>query len=92
MSAADMLCEEAFAIADAAVVSDVETNALLVGGLSYGRLLYDVRPMLDPREQPQEVIDMAQQAVNYGLARGILAKTDQDGVLSVARHRGAAST
>jgi hypothetical protein len=28
---------------------------------------------------------MAQQAVNYGLARGILAHTDRDGVLAVAR-------
>jgi hypothetical protein len=85
MSTADILCGEAFAIADAAVVSDVETNAVLVGGLSDGRRLYDVRPMLDPREQPPEVIDMAQQAVNYGLARGILAQTEQAGVLAVAR-------
>ena len=28
---------------------------------------------------------MAQQAVNYGLARGILAQTEQAGVLAVAR-------
>jgi hypothetical protein len=50
MSTADILCGEAFAIADAAVVSDIETNAVLVGGRPDGRMLYDVRPMLDPRE------------------------------------------
>ena len=85
MSTADILCGEAFAIADAAVVSDVETNAIMVGGLSDGRRLYDVRPMLDPREQPPEVIDMAQQAVNYGLARGFLALTDTSGIVALVR-------
>lgn len=85
MSSADLVCETAFAIADQAVVADVETNALMVGVLADGRRLYDVRPLLDPREQPPEVLDMARQAVDYGVARGLLTHTDTAGVLAVRR-------
>jgi hypothetical protein len=87
MSSADILAGEAFSIADAAVVSDIETNGISMGALPDGRRIYDVRPMLDPREQPPEVLDMVNQAVSYGMARGLLASTDQAGILAIRSDR-----
>lgn len=65
------LVGSALRLADRAVVSDIETMAVRDRGRE-GRV-YDVRPMLDEREQPAEWVDMAREALAYGLARGILA-------------------
>lgn len=57
-------------IADRAVVSDVETMGVPVQHAD-GRW-YDCRPMLDPREQPDSLVDMAREAIAWGLQRGLL--------------------
>jgi len=82
MNSAD-ITTRAFAIADQAVVSDIETNGISLAVKTGHPRRYDVRPMLDPREQPPECIDMAQQAIDYALARGLVLRTADEGVLAV---------
>jgi hypothetical protein len=57
-------------IAAAAVIADVECNCPCV--TSQGVRWYDTRPMLDPREHSGELVDMATEAIQYGLQRGLL--------------------
>lgn len=64
------LIAQAFRIANAAVITDIETTAARVNG-GTGRW-YDIRPMLDPREQCSEFIDMNSQAIAYALAVGLV--------------------
>ena len=64
---------QALRIAKLAVVSDVKCGAPCVT-LGDGVRWYDTRPMLDPREQPPEWIDMASQAIAFGLASNALAQ------------------
>jgi hypothetical protein len=66
------LIARALKIADAAVVSDIECNAVAAGRDDQGRELFDLRPMVDPREVPQEVQDMHQQAIDFALDRGLI--------------------
>lgn len=61
-----------YAIADAAVVADIETNAAHAGRSAEGRAIYDLRPLLDEREQPPEVIDMLHESLCYAFARGLI--------------------
>lgn len=56
-------------IADAAVITDIETGATRCGP---GSSLYDTRPMLDANEHGPECIDMARQALDYAIARGLV--------------------
>lgn len=55
----------AMRIASTAVISDIETNAICV--TLDGATWWDVRPMLDEREQPPECVDMSRQAIAYAL-------------------------
>lgn len=55
----------AMQLAAAAVISDIETNAIRVS--IDGTHWWDVRPMLDERETSAECIDMADQAITYAI-------------------------
>ncbi len=64
------LIASALAIADRAVIADIETE-----GISWGRKgdrIYDIRPLIDEREHSHETIDMAEQALGYAVARGLI--------------------
>jgi hypothetical protein len=65
------LAELAHQIADRAVVCDIESEGHLQTD-EHGRRWYDTRPMLDPREQPSDFIEMAKQALSYALDRGLV--------------------
>ena len=60
-------------IADRACVCDIECEGIAEDD-GHGRRWYDVRPMLDPREHCDEMIDMAREAIDYALARGLVAR------------------
>ena len=69
---ADELGEQirlAHALADAAVIADIESNA--APERIAGQLWYDVLPMLSPHEHGPEEIDMATQALRYAVLRGL---------------------
>lgn len=57
-------------LADRAVVSDIETEAITVTD-EHGRRWYDTRPMLDPREMPDDFVEMIRQALVYAQQRGL---------------------
>jgi hypothetical protein len=65
------LLQQGLAIANAAVISDIETEAVRVHIALPGRW-YDTRPMLDPREHCGPVIDMAAQSLAYAEASGLI--------------------
>lgn len=60
-------------LADRSVVCDVETEGVLVeGGRRDGQCpVYDITPMFDTREHSPVFIDMANEAIAYGVARGL---------------------
>lgn len=71
LTAADMqMFSTAMAIANRAVVADIETACVLVALDEPGRW-YDTRPMLDPREHSPQAIDMATQALAYAVYVGL---------------------
>lgn len=74
-----------YAIADAAVVSDIETNCPVSGRAADGRAIYDLRPVLDDREQPPEVIDMMQESLSYAFARGLIAPAAGHGMQPITQ-------
>lgn len=57
-------------LADQATVSDIECGAVAIE--SGGERWYDVRPMLDEREHSLPVVDMATEALQYALMRGLV--------------------
>lgn len=63
-------------LADRAVICDIECEANAERDAA-GRLWYDVRPMLDEREHSPELIDMAREAIDYALARGLIERHAQ---------------
>lgn len=63
-------------IADRAAVADIESNAHAVR-LETVRW-YDVRPMLDEREQSPEGVDMNREALDYALMRGLIVRHHAD--------------
>ena len=69
-SAAVALLAESLAIANRAVIADIETEGVRVD-LGDGLRWYDTRPMFDPREHADEVIEMLRQAIAYAEAAGI---------------------
>ena len=73
------LLREALAIADSAVVADIECNA--VAERMEGGRWYDTRPMLDPREQPDDFIEMARQSIDYAVQRGLVERHHRCGHL-----------
>ena len=70
ITAAD-LAHSALAIADRAVISDIETEGVRIGP-SADRT-YDIRPMLDEREHGPESVDMASEALAYAAGRRLIA-------------------
>ena len=65
----------AHAVADRAVLADIETNAvqvLLPESPTLGRRWLDLRPMVDPREVPAQVMDMHAEAIAYAHLRGLV--------------------
>lgn len=66
------LLREAMQIADRAVIADIECDG--VSEQLDGRRWYDTRPMLDPREQPADNVEMARQAIDYALGRGLAVR------------------
>lgn len=66
------LLREALAIADRAVLADIECEA--VAEHIEGQRWYDTRPMLDPRERPADFIEMARQAIEYAVQRGLVER------------------
>lgn len=61
----------AMRIADRSVVSDVECMGVRDYSMPAGPW-YDVRPLLDEREHSPMVIDMARDAMAWGVHRGLL--------------------
>ena len=77
-------------LANRAVVADIECHAVAADRAPDGRRVWDIRPMLDPREQPPEFIDMAREAIDYALAAGLVqALPGQPHLVTIAH--GAAS-
>lgn len=66
----------AHTLADRAVVSDIECEAIAETD-AQGRKWYDTRPMLDPREQPDDTIEMMLQALDYAHQRGLISAHPQ---------------
>lgn len=64
------LIRQAFDLANAAVIADVQSACPCVklDGLTW----WDSRPMVDPREHPPAVIELAQAALQFGLTTGLL--------------------
>lgn len=60
-------------IADRACISDIETEGIAERD-RHGRRWYDTRPMLDAREHCDEMIDMAHEALDYAIARGLVVR------------------
>lgn len=58
-------------LAERAVAADVELHAA-AASTDDGRKWYDTRPMVDPREHCPECVDMAREALEYGLKCGVL--------------------
>lgn len=74
-------------IADDAVVADIKCGALHVSSTDLGHW-YDVRPMLDERECSLQCVDMATQALQYAVLRGLVQRDpDHVHLVRVKRHR-----
>ena len=71
MTSPERLAHLAHYLADAWVVSDIETNAVAELD-ALGRRWYDTRTMLDPREFAPEVLDMHLVRLQYALTRGLV--------------------
>lgn len=65
---------DALDIADRAVVADIELFGVIAQRLQDGRPVYDTRPMLDPREHSDQVLEMARQALAYARDRGLVTE------------------
>ena len=61
------------AIADAAAVTEIESNAALVQ-LGEQRW-YDIRPMLDPKQHPAEFLDVHVDHIAYAIQRGLVTRS-----------------
>lgn len=69
----------AVSIADMTVVSDIESHCHVAGRTADGTKYYDLRPLLDQREQPAEVLDMWDQALQYAYWRGLVRRVPGGG-------------
>jgi hypothetical protein len=78
--------QRAIRIADAAVAADIETGC--PRHVEAGRTWYDTRPMLDPREHSPEMLDMATDAIQYGVETGLLVRhAEHSYLVRVEHHR-----
>jgi hypothetical protein len=76
----------AIRIANQAVVADVESNCPSLLSPCDRLTWYDVRPMLDEREHSPPVVDMAREAIAYGVDTGVLVRhTEYPHMVRVAR-------
>jgi hypothetical protein len=80
-----LLIRSALQIADTAVVCDIETEGTRIGSPTDRR--WDVSAMFDPREHCQEFLDMAEQGIAYGLARGLLELEAEGHVVRILKGR-----
>ncbi len=64
------LVRQALELADEYVISDIESHGVRVGAPADRR--WDVTSMFSEHEHCGQVIDMAERAIAYGLARGFL--------------------
>lgn len=72
--------ELAHLLADRAVVCDIESESYTLVD-PQGVTWYDTRPMRDPREVPDDFAEMARQAIDYALHRGLVAPHPQHAYL-----------
>jgi hypothetical protein len=70
-------------VADRAVVADIECFGVRAGTAPDGSRLYDLRPMLDENEHGPDAIEMANQAIAYAKARGLITDTATTGVVAL---------
>lgn len=70
-SPATQLITQALAIANDAVIADIESEAHAVMLPDSVHRWWDVRPMVDAREHIPEFVDMAQRAIDYALSAGL---------------------
>ena len=73
------LLRDSLRIADAAVLADVESGAVPVH--IDGARWHDTRPMLDPREHCDDVLEMTRLALGYAIARGLVERHAAQGHL-----------
>jgi hypothetical protein len=66
------LADTAHTLADRTVISDIETEGVAQTD-EHGRKWYDTRPMLDPRELPDDCVEMNRQALDYAHQRGLVS-------------------
>lgn len=71
MNTSDELTRRAYRIADGACIADIETGSVPQTD-EHGQRWYDIRPMLDPRELSDPVVDMNRVALDYALLRCIV--------------------
>lgn len=62
------------AIANDAVICDIESEAHPVMLPDSIHKWWDVRPMVDPREHAPESVDMARRAIDYALSAGLAVR------------------
>ena len=70
------LIDQAFALANQYVVTDIECNCVDVV-LDGGHRWYDTRPMLDLREHSPTYVDINAEAINFALQVGLAAQHPQ---------------
>jgi hypothetical protein len=63
-------------LADRACIADIETEAIAHTD-EQGHKWHDTRPMLDPREMPDDFIEMNRQALDYAHERGLISPHPQ---------------
>lgn len=74
-------------IADRAVIGDIESEGTKLTGDDPNAGYWDISAMLNPNEQPPEVIDMNTQAIEYALERGLVRSHDvRPNLLRIVRY------
>jgi hypothetical protein len=74
------LAELAHQLADRACITDIESEAPWQTD-AQGRRWYDTRALLDPREMPDDFIEMNRQALAYAHERGLVMPHPQHAYL-----------
>lgn len=75
---------DAYDLADAAVICDIESEGVRVGEPAARR--WDIRPMIDPREHAGEVVDMARKGLAYAMWRGLIElDADTAGIVRIVK-------
>lgn len=69
---------DAIELADRHAVAVIEQHGHEAGRAPNGRLIWDLRPMLDRSKQCADALQMAEQAVRYARARGLIQVADRN--------------